>query len=271
MTPICQIRGRKIIVGLLFLGILGHAGVLLAEGEKQVYVCPPCGCSQDDKSFDQPGTCPDCRMGLVRKTEKRAPRFVAIVLFDGVEVLDFAGPTEVFSSAMGSNGDEFQVFTVAISTETVESNRSELILKPEYSIEKHPKPDIVVIPGGRVGALLRNPKMMDWIKARAAEADVVMSVCNGAFVLHAAGLLEGKEATTHHESLETFRRTATNTKVHSDRRYVDNGQIITAAGVSAGIDAALHVVQRIHGPEVADNTARYMEYARNADPKTSPR
>ena len=131
-------------------------------------------------------------MGLVRKTEKRKPRYVAIVVFQGVEVLDFAGPAEVFSSAMGSNGDEFQVFTVAATKETIETNRSELILQPEYTIENHPRPDIVVIPGGRVRQLTSDSRMIASVKARAADAEVVMSVCNGAFMLHEAGLLEGK-------------------------------------------------------------------------------
>lgn len=253
----------RVLVFTLATSFVGSAAMLFGEGEPTVYVCPPCGCSLDQKSFDKPGTCPECRMGLVRKTAKRAPRNVGIVVYQGVEVLDFAGPTEAFSSAMGSNGDEYQVFTVATTTETVDSNRSELILRPEYTIENHPKLDVVVIPGGRIDNLLRDLKFMEWVKARAADTEVLMSVCNGVFVLHKAGLLEGLEATTHHDSIEMLRRTATNTKVVTDRRYVDNGRVITAAGVSAGIDAALHVVERFYGPEVADNTARYMEYTRN--------
>ena len=237
-----------------------------APSGEPVYVCPPCGCASDSKTFDKPGECPDCKMGLVRKGPARAPWNVAIVVFEGFELLDFAGPGEVFSAAMGPNGHDFQVFTVAGSSEEVESNRSVVMIKPEHTIDKCPKPDIVVVPGGGVGALTSDAKIMDWIKQRAADSEVVMSVCNGAFVLQKAGLLDGLEATTHHGAIEFFRRNAPNTRVVTDRRYVDNGRIITAAGVSAGIDAALHVVERILGPEAADNTARYMEYTRRREP-----
>lgn len=102
---------------------------------------------------------------------------------------------------------------------------------------------------------------MAWLRKAAAQAEVVMSVCNGALVLADAGLLEGLEATTHHGSIETLKRMAPRTTVHADRRFVDNGKIVTAAGVSAGIDASLHVVSRLLGGEAAQRTARYMEYA----------
>jgi len=242
-----------------------------AAMDRPVYVCPPCNCASDSKTFDVPGECPDCHMGLVRKGPKRAPRYVALVVFSGVELLDFAGPGEVFSAAMGSNGNEFQAFTVAADREEVEANRSVVTIKPEYTIEKCPKPDIVVIPGGNVGSVTNNEKMMAWIKERAADSEVVMSVCNGAFVLQKAGLLDGLEATTHHGAIEHFRRNAPNTHVVSDRRYVDNGKIITSAGVSAGIDAALHVVERFLGPEAADNTAKYMEYTRRKESSAANR
>lgn len=237
----------------------------VADGDKPVYVCPPCGCSQDDKTFDKPGECPDCHMGLVQQMPKRQRRNVAIVLFNDFEILDMAGPAEVFSAAMGSNGREFEVFTVSSSKEEVESGHAVLAVTPEYTVDKCPKPDIVVIPGGHVEALLADAKLMEWIKARAADSEIVMSVCNGAFALHKAGLLDGLEATTHHGSVERLRKIATKTKVVPDRRFVDNGKIITAAGVSAGIDAALHVVERLLGVDAANNTARYMEYNRNTD------
>ena len=261
--------GRRTFVCLAAMTIVGAAPAgeprTDAKPETPIYVCPPCGCASDSKTFDKPGECPDCHMGLVRKSPPRSARYVAIVLFPGVELLDFAGPGEVFSAAMGSNGNEFQVFTVAADADDIEVNRAVATLKPEYTVEKCPKPDIVVIPGGNVGALSNNAKMMEWIKSRAGDSEIVMSVCNGAFVLQKAGLLDGLEATTHHGAIEHFRRQAPNTRVVSDRRYVDNGKIITAAGVSAGIDASLHVVERLLGPEAADNTARYMEYTRQPE------
>jgi len=237
--------------------------------EKPVFVCPPCGCGSDAKTFDAPGECPDCGMGLVPKGPQQKPRFVALVVFSGVEILDLAGPAEVFAATQGSNGHEFQAFTVAADSEEVEANSSVMTIKPEYTIENCPKTDVVVIPGGNVDSMLRNEKMMAWIKQRAAESEIVMSVCNGAMVLAKAGLLEGLEATTHHGAIEHLRRIALGTRVVSGKRYVDSGKIITAAGVSAGIDAALHVVERFHGTEVADNTARYMEHDRRKEGKSA--
>ncbi len=266
-------RFRCLRLSLLAMGgawlTVIQADILQAQEDRPVFVCPPCGCASDSKTFDRHGACPDCGMGLVRKMPQRAPRNVALIVFEGFEVLDFAGPAEVFSTAMGSNGSEFQTFTVASSTEEVESNRAVFTVKPEYTLDKCPRPDIVVIPGGNVGSLISDDKMMAWIKARAQDSEIVMSVCNGAFVLQKAGLLDGLKATTHHGAIEHFRRIAPSTKVVTDRRYVDNGRIITAAGVSAGIDAALHVVERFLGPEAAENTAKYMEYRRQQEPSSA--
>ena len=258
----------RALLAALSLAVVSSPRTASADDEKQVYVCPPCGCKADDITFDKPGECPECKMGLVERKPKREPRKVAMLLFEGFEILDFAGPAEVFSSASGSNGREFEVFTVSSSTEDVESRGAVMMVKPEYTLEKCPKPDIVVIPGGRIDSVTQDEKLMAWIKARASDSEIVMSVCNGAFALHKAGLLDGLEATTHHGSVEHLRRVASKTKVVPDRRYVDNGKIITAAGVSAGIDAALHVVERLLGPEAANHTARYMEYNRNPEVTT---
>lgn len=225
-----------------------------------VYVCPPCGCASDSKTFHKYGDCPDCGMGLVRKGAQRRPYNVALVVFEGVELLDFAGPGEVFSAAMGPNGVAFEVWTVASSTQPVEANRAVLTVVPERSIADCPTPDLVVIPGG-AGALTRDRPMMDWIKARAADSEVILSVCNGAMVLAQAGLLDRLEATTHVGMIDVLRRQAPKVRVVAGRRFVDNGKIVTSAGVSAGIDAALHLVGRLLGPEAALNTAKYMEYA----------
>jgi transcriptional regulator GlxA family with amidase domain len=199
-------------------------------------------------------------MGLVRKGAQRRPYNVALVVFEGVELLDFAGPGEVFSAAMGPNGVAFEVWTVASSTQPVEANRAVLTVVPERSIADCPTPDLVVIPGG-AGALTRDRPMMDWIKARAADSEVILSVCNGAMVLAQAGLLDRLEATTHVGMIDVLRRQAPKVRVVAGRRFVDNGKIVTSAGVSAGIDAALHLVGRLLGPEAALNTAKYMEYA----------
>ena len=184
-------------------------------------------------------------------------RNVAILLFEGVELLDFAGPGEVFSAAGGRGG--FKVFTVGATTEAITS-QGFVTIRPEFSTATSPRPDILILPGGGVGSVLDDPTLMDWIKRSSRDAELVLSVCNGALVLAKAGLLDGLEATTHHGSIASLRKLAPRTKVHENRRFVDNGKIVTAGGVSAGIDAALHVVERLLGPSAARTTARYMEY-----------
>lgn len=184
-------------------------------------------------------------------------RNVAIFIHEGVELLDFAGPGEVFAAA--DRGRAFRVYTVAASKDPVTSQRF-VKLTPEYTLSDCPKPDVIVLPGGATAVPLKDSKVIDWINSASEDAEVVQSVCTGAFLLAKAGLLDGKEATTHWESIERLRSAAPKAKVYADRRVVDNGKIVTAAGVSAGIDASLHVVGRLLGEQVAKDTARYMEY-----------
>lgn len=185
-------------------------------------------------------------------------RKVAIVVFEGVELLDFAGPGEVFAAA--GHGGSFEVFTVGASRESVTS-QGFVEITPRFAMAEAPRPDLLVVPGGGVGSLLRDPAAMAWIRETAGKAEVVLSVCNGALVLAEAGLLEGLSATTHAGSIEALRRRAPRTRVVEGERFVDNGRVVTAAGVSAGIDGALHLVARLVGEETARDTARYMEYA----------
>lgn len=190
--------------------------------------------------------------------DKSKPRRnVAIFIHEGVELLDFAGPAEVFAAA--KQGQAFNVYTVASSEAEITSQRF-LKVRPQYTLDNCPKPDIIVLPGGNTSIPLADARVMQWIKKTAPDTEVVMSVCTGAFLLSRAGLLDGKEATTHWGAIDRLKAAAPKTKVHADRRVVDNGQIITCAGVSAGIDGALHLVERLHGKEVAEKTARYMEY-----------
>src|SRR6185503_13309637 len=129
---------------------------------------------------------------------------------------------------------------------------------PEYSIEDCPAPDILVLPGGNVPD--ENRDLQAWVKRCATDAELVMSVCNGALLLARTGLLDGLEATTHRGSLESLAEVSPTTRVLTNRRFVDSGRVMTCAGVSAGIDGALHVVERMLGAEAARHTARYMEY-----------
>ena len=107
---------------------------------------------------------------------------------------------------------------------------------------------------------MHNAVLTDWIKAHSQEAELVLSVCTGALLLAKAGLLDGLEATTHHGAIDLLRETAPKTTIHSDRRFVDNGRVVCSAGIAAGIDMGLHVVGRLLGRELAENTARQMEY-----------
>ena len=188
-------------------------------------------------------------------------RTVAILLFDEVEVLDFAGPFEVFAVT-----DEladyrlFRVVTVAAEKRAIRA-RNGLSVNPDHTFADCPRPDILIVPGG-IGtrALLKNPVVLDWIKRVNAGAEIVASVCTGSLVLGRAGLLDGLKATTHHECFDLLREHAPRTAVVETDRFVDNGRILTAAGISAGIDMSLHLVSRLHGAAVAQKSATYMEY-----------
>lgn len=156
-------------------------------------------------------------------------------------------------------GRAFNVYTVAASEGDVVS-QGFLTVKPQYTFANCPKPDILVLPGGNTRVPLKDERVIQWIQKAAPDAEVVLSVCTGAFLLAKAGLLDGKEATTHWASIAALKKAAPKTKVHADRRYVDNGKVVTCAGVSAGIDGSLHVVDRLLGRQAAKDTARYMEY-----------
>lgn len=182
---------------------------------------------------------------------------VAIVLYPGVELLDFAGPTEVFSSASGKQGPAFEVFTVAESAAPLTS-LDVVTITPRFTLETCPKPDIVVVPGGNVPT--ESVKLVTWVRACSKDAKLMMSVCNGALLYAKAGLLEGLEVTSHRSALQSLALLEPSAKVFTNRRFVDNGRVLTSAGVAAGIDGALHVVERYFGAESAWKTARYMEY-----------
>ncbi len=189
---------------------------------------------------------------------KESVKNVAIFLYEGVEILDFSGPGEVFAASRSDKG-AFRVFTVAATKDSIVSQRFVHIV-PEFSIEDCPKPDIIVLPGGNTRPSVENPKVIAWVQKHAAHADALMSVCTGAFILEKAGLLEGKKATTFYRAIPRLREKAKQTEVLENVRWVDNGQIVTTAGVSAGIDGALHIVERMWGLEAAAATAQYMEY-----------
>lgn len=196
----------------------------------------------------------------------QSPRTVGILIFPEVEILDFCGPFEVFATAAlpGANGQPetklFEVMTVAQYPEVV-SCRGGLLVQPNTTLDNHPPLDLIVIPGG-YGTVQQqeNPVVLDWIARQHQSGALTTSVCTGSFLLGAAGLLDGLRATTHWSAIDELRGANANTTVLADARVIDEDRIITSAGVSAGIDMALHVVRRLHGDEVARATARDMEY-----------
>jgi transcriptional regulator GlxA family with amidase domain len=197
---------------------------------------------------------------------------VAILLFDGVEVLDFAGPFEVFSRTRLVPGVEsrrsdasapFRVFTVAKKGEPITAT-GDLYVTPHYSFQTAPTIDVLVVPGGYgTRALLNDKETLEWIRTMGATASKVTSVCTGSLLLAEAELLDGKRATTHWGALDLLQHISDSRgaaiAVQRDLRFVDDG-IITSAGVSAGIDMALHVVDQMCGASVAAETAHYMDY-----------
>jgi transcriptional regulator GlxA family with amidase domain len=188
-------------------------------------------------------------------------RTVAILLFDEIEVLDFAGPFEVFAVTNELSNDQlFAVVTVAAEKRAIRA-RNGLSVNPAHTLADCPPPDILIVPGGfGTRALLKNQPVLDWIKSINTTAEIVASVCTGSVVLGRAGLLDGLKATTHHECFDLLREHAPRTTVVETDRFIDNGRILTAAGISAGIDMSLHLVARLHGAATAQKSARYMEY-----------
>jgi transcriptional regulator GlxA family with amidase domain len=188
------------------------------------------------------------------------PMKVAFVLTEGANVIDMAGPWEVFQDTMTGDRMAFQLFTVGESKSSVAMTGG-LRVVPHYTFANAPHADIVVI-GAQRGATA----LPEWLRARTKDSRVVMSVCTGAFKLADAGLLEGKKATTHHEFWDAFAKKFPNVQLERGSRFVQSDDVLfTAGGLTSGIDLALHIVEKFYGPEVADRTAAYMEYRRGTD------
>ncbi len=188
-------------------------------------------------------------------------RNVAILLFDDVEVLDFAGPFEVFSVTRELAGEKlFNVHTLGLTPGTIRA-RNGLKVVSEHTLESVPAPHVIVVPGGQgTRALLHQASVLDWIRRKSAKAEIVASVCTGSLLLAKAGLLAGAPATTHFQCFDLLREIEPTATVREDLRFTEHDRILTAAGISAGIDLSLHIVARLHGVETAQRTARYMEY-----------
>lgn len=191
---------------------------------------------------------------------------VGIFVFENVEVLDFAGPFEVFTAASRvhcrsrpSDSDPFKVFIIGRTGAPVRA-RAGLIVHPDYHFKNHPPIDILVIPGGVITQELSEPEVASWIATSSRMSCLAASVCTGAFLLAQAGLLNGRSATTHWEDIEDLKRMFPLVNVQTGKRWVDEGAVVTSAGISAGIDMSLHLIERIAGRELAIRTARQMEF-----------
>ena len=198
---------------------------------------------------------------------------LGIFIFDEVEVLDFAGPFEVFSRTRLLKGAEsrrsndsapFNPFTVSIDTKPLTATGGLKIIA-DYTFNNFPKIDILIVPGGYgTRTLLNNEILLKCIKAVSDKANITASVCTGSLLLAKAGLLEGKRATTHWGAIEALKSISKDIHVISDRRVV-NDEIITSAGVSSGIDMAFMIVENLYGEQVASDTSKYIEFHRSKE------
>jgi len=191
---------------------------------------------------------------------------VGIVLFEDIEVLDFCGPFEVFSvvrldeAKRRQEPSPFEVCLVAEHSEPVTTTGNMKVI-PHYTFESCPPLHVLVVPGGwGTRRELNNPVMLEWLRVRAAECETLTSVCTGSMLLGFAGLLNGLHATTHWRSLSWMRDSFPEVIVESQKHVVEDGRVVTSAGISAGIDMALKVVARYFGEDTARTTAKHMEY-----------
>jgi transcriptional regulator GlxA family with amidase domain len=193
-------------------------------------------------------------------------RSVGIYLYPEAEVLDFAGPYEVFSTAARvfrrdhpGQPEPFRVFTVARTAEPVRA-RAGLVVVPEFAFDTHPPIDVLIVAGGVVREQLASAEVCTWIARTAAQATLVASVCTGAFLLARTGMLDNLTATTHWEDVGEMQTLFPAVNVVEGPRWIDEGPVVTSAGISAGIDMSLHLVARLAGHDLAVRTARQMDF-----------
>lgn len=190
-----------------------------------------------------------------------AVRTVAILLFPDVELLDFAGPYEVFSSVRDDDGAPLMKVHTCAEAPALVRCRNGLEVRADYTLDACPSADVLLIPGGvGTNAALKRSALVNWIAERSRTAELTTSVCTGAYLLAAAGIVGERPVTTYRGSIEHLRTKYAGLEVRANERWVDAGDIVTSAGVSAGIDMALHIVSRLYGPAAAAATAHEIEY-----------
>lgn len=192
-------------------------------------------------------------------------RNVAILVYDEVELLDFAGPGEVFQQAEFNGRKAFNVYTVAADKKEIMSQQF-LKVTAQYNLDDCPMPDILIIPGGNSYSQVGNKKLIDWINKVNQKAEYMLSVCNGVRLLAKTGALDGKTATSHYRAVDNLAKEFPKVEMVKGKRFVDNGRIITTEGVSAGIDGSLYLLGKLFNKDVPNNVAKQMMY--NWTPET---
>lgn len=194
---------------------------------------------------------------------------IGILLFDDAEVLDFAGPFEVFSvTSQLNNFEPFTVFTVANRQRTIVAVNG-LKVQPDYSFQNHPPIDVLIISGGQgTRTSILDNDVLAWVAKVHATTKVTLSICSGSRILGKLGLLDNKPFCTHHEVYDHMKEIAPLAIPANDKRFIQtDDRIYTSGGISAGIDLSFHIVEKFLGKEAAINTAIYMEY--NYQPQNS--
>ena len=187
---------------------------------------------------------------------------IGIYIYDQAEVLDFSGPFEVFSVANRLANLNWNIWLVAEEESLVEA-RGVFQVKPHYSIQNVPELDVLIVVGGVHSDELRKTEVINWIRKTTEKTHITASVCTGAFLMAEAGLLDGLEVTTHWEDISDLHRNYPRVQIREGARWIEQGKLFTAAGISAGIDMSLELVARLADAELAEHTARQMEYAWN--------
>jgi len=208
-------------------------------------------------------------------TEEIKVQNVAHVVFEGFTTLDMYGPVQAFASCRVPDGDggwlrHYNQFTVGVSSAAVKSGEGPSTMS-DYSFEDAPDFDILLIPGGfGTRAAVSDDSLLGKIEAMSGKADVTATVCTGSAVLARTGLLDGRPATSNKVAWDWVLEQGPDVDWKRQARWVDDGDIITSSGVSAGIDMALSLIARMRGEEIAANSARFMEYIWNRDPLNDP-
>jgi putative intracellular protease/amidase len=243
---------KRNVIRLLPLLVLPLSLLVITSRVKSAAEFPqPC---RDDAQTTGPA-----QRALLAAPPKVVVRNLAIFIFDGVQIIDYTGPFEVLGQAHDGEKKIFNIYTVAEKAGPITTNMGMTVV-PKYSFADMPKTDVLVLPGGNTQPGLDNPRVIKWVQDTSANAEYVMSVCNGAFFLGKAGLLDGLTATTFYGLIDPLRELAPKAHIVTDQRFVDNGKIITTAGLSSGIDGALHLIEKIVGRGRAQEVALNLEY-----------